>query len=58
MRKVHQISTKDISQGGSMQKIGSTLQVREVNSNIAVNEVNYILFQNQDVGLTHMTDMV
>ena len=37
------------------QKIGSTLQVREANSNIAINEVNYILFQNQDVGSALMT---
>ena len=39
-----------------MQKFGSTLRVREANSNIAINEVNYILFQNQDVGSAHMTD--
>ena len=39
-----------------MQKLGSTLQVREANSNIAINELNYILFQNQDVGSAHMTD--
>ena len=45
-----------VSQGGSIQKIGSTLQVREANSNVAINYVNYILFQNQDVGSAHMTD--
>ena len=45
-----------VSQGGSIQKIGSTLQVREANSNVAINDVNYILFQNQDVGSAHMTD--
>ena len=43
-------------QGGSLRKNGSTLQVKEANSNIAINEVNYILFQNQDIGLAHMTD--
>ena len=43
-------------QGGSLQRNGSTLQVKEANSNIAINEVNYILFQNQDIGLAHMTD--
>ena len=31
----------------------STLQA---NSNIAINEVNYIFFQNQDVGSAHLTD--
>ena len=39
-----------------MQKIESTLQVRQAKCNIAINEVNYILFQNQDVGWAHMTD--
>ena len=39
-----------------MQKIGSTLQVREVNSNVAINEVNYTFFQNHNVGSAHMTD--
>ena len=44
------------SQGGSIQKIESTIQFREANYNIAINDVNYILFQNQDVGSTYMTD--
>ena len=39
-----------------MQKIGSTLQVREANSNVAISEVNYILFQNHNFGSVHMTD--
>ena len=32
-----------------------SLQVRETNSNTAIIEENYILFQNQDVGMAHMT---
>ena len=52
--KITQITT--YSQGGSTQKIGSTVQVREANSNIAINEVSYILFQNQHVGSAHMSD--
>ena len=41
-----------------MQKIGSTLQVREANSNVAyfIYEVNYTLFQNHNVGSAHMTN--
>ena len=32
-----------------------SLQVTETNSNTAIIEENYILFQNQDVGMAHMT---
>ena len=39
-----------------MLKRGSIFQVREANSNIAINEVNYILFKNQDLGSALMTD--
>ena len=39
-----------------MLRRGSTFQVREANSNITINEVNYILLKNQDVGSALMTD--